>query len=66
MFIFAKHLSGELDVVWKYLNLVKRLLTHLEPIDEMGKYRQFLQICYPGRTVCAISGCVCVIERMSE
>ncbi|KAJ3091758.1 hypothetical protein HK102_013525 [Quaeritorhiza haematococci] len=47
--VFAQHLSREMDVVWKYFMLAKKLLSRYENID-MSSYRRFLGIMYPSRT----------------
>ncbi|KAJ1559935.1 hypothetical protein HK096_010616, partial [Nowakowskiella sp. JEL0078] len=47
--IFTRHLSGEEDVVWKYLALARKLISKSETID-MQKYRSIIQIMYPSRT----------------
>ncbi|KAI9090027.1 hypothetical protein DFS34DRAFT_380799 [Phlyctochytrium arcticum] len=47
--IFTRHLSCEEDVMWKYLCLIKKLLSAGEVSDASG-YRKLMAIIYPSRT----------------
>ncbi len=49
MDLFIDHLSGEKDVTWKYLFLIRKLLNRFDIFD-IYRYRQILQTLYPNRT----------------
>ena len=46
--VFIDHLSGEMDIMWKYMMILKKLLYRFETFD-IYRYRQVLQIQYPNR-----------------
>ncbi|KAJ3056143.1 hypothetical protein HK097_007975 [Rhizophlyctis rosea] len=47
--LFIKHLAGEADVAWKYLQLAKKLFSKYTNVDAL-KYRQIMQVMYPSRS----------------
>jgi hypothetical protein len=46
--VFISHLGGEMDIMWKYMIILKKLLFRNETLD-INIYRQILRIQYPNR-----------------
>ncbi|KXS21956.1 hypothetical protein M427DRAFT_151196 [Gonapodya prolifera JEL478] len=46
--IFAHHLSGEEDALWKYIRLVDECLSRFEPLD-LEAWREAARVVWPGR-----------------
>ncbi|KAJ3339383.1 hypothetical protein HDU93_008291 [Gonapodya sp. JEL0774] len=46
--LFARHLSGEEDALWKYIRLVDECFARYEPLD-LERWRQAARVVWPGR-----------------